>query len=334
MIADTPDWDSRALYRALKDVADAPVRGYAQLQHGQWRRMDDLRSVPAAEVAAAAKSADLLAVRGDVKSWRTLGRARLLWPEGVDAGDWYIGGGGISPVSGAFAGAEVDSLPPAVGVRSLDSTFTRGWVGATARLSRRGTPMPVIGGVEDRNGRTIAIGVDGLYRWSLRGGVADQVWRTLIANAATWLLAAPEGDSVRARVTEPVTQRGRAVLLSTGSAPELPTPLGIQLRGPHGEQADTLRFDGRGDASLAIGVGRYRYTLEGGGGGTFAVEPYADELVPGPVTVTEHAGVAAARSTEAFVAQELIVALRNRDRRIRHRVAAAAEHGVAVEMSS
>jgi hypothetical protein len=46
-----------------------------------------------------------------------------------------------------------------------------------------------------------------------------------------------------------------------------------------------LRFDAAGDATLPLDVGRYRYTLGGGGTGTFAVEPYADELVPSPVTL-------------------------------------------------
>ena len=289
VIADAPDWDARALYRTLKDVIDSPIRGYAQLQRGRWRRMDDLRSVTPAEVMAAARSADLLAVRGDVRSWRTLGRARMLWPAATQAGDWYVNAGSVSPISGAFAGTEPDSLPPAAGIQPLDSASLRGWVGATARLSRRGVPVPVIGGVEDRTGRSVTIGIDGLYRWSLRGGVADQVWRTWVANAATWLLAAPEGDSVRARVSTPVTQRGRAVHFRWVGAGS-PQPLPVQLRGPKGEYRDTLRFDGTGDASLALPVGRYQYAVERGGSGSLAVEPYADELVPSPVTVTEHAG--------------------------------------------
>lgn len=293
VIADAPDWDSRALYRALKDVVDAPLRGYAQLQHGQWRRMDDLRSVSAADVMAAARSADLLAVRGDVKPWRALGRARLLWPAATLTGDWYINGGGLSPLSSAFTGAEPDSLPPAAGIIPVDSAALHGWIGATARLSRRGIPTAVIGGVEDRTGRNVTIGIDGLYRWSLRGGVAGQAWRSLIADAASWLLAAPEGDSVRARVTTPVTERGRPVLFRwVGSGG--PVPLAVRLRGPRGERTDTLRFDGVGNAALALPVGRYRYALESGSGGTFAIEPYANELLPAPVTVTEHAGRGAA----------------------------------------
>ncbi len=304
VIAEAPDWDSRALYRTLKDVVNAPIRGYAQLQRGQWRRMDDLRTVTTVEVSAAARNADLLAVRGDVKSWRTMGRARLLWPPATVAGDWYLSSSGISPLASAFAGTEPDSLPPAPGVVPLDSATMRGWVGATARLSRRGVPVPVIGGVQGREGRTVTIGVDGLARWSLRGGTADQVWRTMIAGAATWLLATPEGDSVRARVSTPVTQRGRAVHFRW-TASGSPLPLAIDLRGPRTPRTDTLRFDGAGDAVLALPVGRYSYAIEHGGAGTFAVEPFADELVPGPVTMVEHIGVASRAGSRRSVRELL-----------------------------
>jgi hypothetical protein len=290
VIAGTPDWDSRALYRTLKDVVEVPIRGYVELQHGQWRRMDDLRSVPASEVTAAAKSADLLAVRGDATAWQGQGRARLFWPPATQTGDWYLGAGGVSPVSDAFAGVDPDSLPPASAVGSVAAAPA--WVGAVARLARRGTPLSVVSGREDRSGRTVMIGADGLFRWPFHGGVADQVWRSMIADAATWLLAGPSADSMRARPVTPVTQRGRAVQFrwaGTGA----PVALPIQLHGPLGARGDTLRFDGAGEAALALGVGRYRYTLAGGGSGSFAVEPYADELVPAAVTLADHQGIGA-----------------------------------------
>jgi hypothetical protein len=291
VIAGTPDWDSRALYRTLKDVVEVPIRGYVELQRGQWRRMDDLRSVPASDVTAAAKSADLLAVRGDATVWQGQGRARLFWPPAPQTGDWYLGAGGVSPVSDAFVGVDPDSLPPASAVGSV-AAAAPAWVGAVARLARRGTPLSVVSGREDRSGRTVMIGADGLFRWPFHGGVADQVWRSMIADAATWLLASASADSMRARPVTPVTQRGRAVQFrwaGTGA----PVALPIQLHGPLGARGDTLRFDGAGEAALALGVGRYRYTLAGGGSGSFAVEPYADELVPAAVTLAEHQGIGA-----------------------------------------
>jgi hypothetical protein len=115
----------------------------------------------------------------------------------------------------------------------------------------------------------------------------------MIADAATWLLAAPSADSQRARPVSPVTQRGRAVEFRwTGSGASVPLP--IDLIAPNAVRHDTLRFDGDGRALLAVPVGRYRYQLAGGGSGSFAVEPYSDELVAAPITLAAHVGAGAA----------------------------------------
>ncbi len=284
VIASSPDWDSRALYRALKDVANAPVRGYAQLQPGQWRRMDDLRKVPAADVMAAARAADLLAVRGDPEPWRRVGRARLLWPPSDQPGDWYIAPSQLSPVAGAFAGVDPDSLPPAAAVRRMDTDSVHGWIGAVAKQGRRGGTVPVIGGREGPTGRTVLIGADGLYRWAFRGGASDQVWRSLIATATSWLLASPATDGTLARPVDVVTQRGRTVRfhwMGAGAA----APVAIAISDSQTSHADTLRFDGSGEATIVLPPGRYHYTLAGGGAGSLGVEPYSDEVVPSAVTL-------------------------------------------------
>jgi hypothetical protein len=292
VIASAPDWDSRALYRALKDVANTPVRGFAQLEPGQWRRMDDLRKVTLAEVLAAAKGADLLAVRGDPQPWRTSGHARLLWPVSEQTGDWYVTPGGASPVSAAFAGVDADSLPPAAAVHRVEVDSLHGWIGAVARQGRRGASIPVVGGREGPNGRTVLLGADGLYRWAFRGGASDQGWRSLIASATSWLLASPAVDGTVARPVNAVTQRGRAVRFRwTGTGVPVPTPVTLSDDGRL--RTDTLRFDGDGEATLALGVGRYHYTLAGGGQGNLGVEPFADEVVPSPVTLQEQPASAA-----------------------------------------
>lgn len=296
VLAASPDWDARFLYNTLRDVVETPIRGYVQLEPGSWRRMDDLRRVPVAEVLAAARGADLLAVRGDSTPWRAMGRTRLLWVPSDAAGDWYLGAAGASPIAGAFAGVDVDSLPPATAARPLDPIGANGWTGAVAKLSRRGADVPVIGGRDGPSGRVVLIGVDGLYRWGFRGGASEQVWRTMVADAASWLLATPDAAGARARVLHPVTQRGRAVRFQwTGVGAAL--PVAIAIDGGRAQRADTLRFDGAGEATLALPVGRYQYRLDRGGAGAFAVEPYADELVPSPVTLTER--VAEARPAPA-----------------------------------
>ncbi len=286
VLATMPDWDARFLYRTLRDVVDAPVRGYVQLERGSWRRMDDLRRVAQTDVSAAARAADLLVVRGPLAPWQALGRARLLWAPAEVSGDWYVGAGSASPVAGAFVGAMLDSLPPASAVTALAAPTGSGWVGATARLARRGLEVPILTGREGAGGRTVLLGADGLYRWAFRGGASEQLWRGLIANAAAWLLAAPGTDGARAEVVTPVTERGRAVRFRwTGALPAVPLALRLEQDGR--SRADTLRFDGRGEAALPLPVGRYRYALAEGGRGTFAVEPFSEELLPAPVTLGE-----------------------------------------------
>lgn len=291
VLAATPDWDARFLYRTLREVVEVPVRGYVQLEPGSWRRMDDLRRVSPTEVNLAARNADLLAVRGVAVPWQSLGRARLLWVPGDVPGDWYVAAAGASPVAGAFVGAPIDSLAPATAVKALDRPEASGWIGATARLARRGAEVPVMTGREGAGGRTVQIGVDGLYRWAFRGGVSEQLWRSLIADAASWLLAAPGSDGARAVPVAPVTERGRPVRFrwsGNGAA----TPIALRLEHNGVTRRDTLRFDGGGEAILALPVGRYRYLLDGGGSGSVAVEPYSAELLPAPVTLPQRAATA------------------------------------------
>ncbi len=287
VVAETPDWDARFLYEALRDVANAPVRGYAQLTRGAWRRMDDLAPVSAATVVAAARAADLVAVHGDIANWKTLGKARLLWPAAANAGDWYLAPSGLSPVAGAFAGVDADSLPPATAVTPLSSNAA--WVGVVARQGRRGGAVPVVTG-DTTAGRSVSIGAAGLFRWGFRGGVTEQVWRALIAEVAAWLLTGPESETAAAQPVAMVTQQGLPVRFRwTGSGS--PQALAIHL---DGVGTDTLRFDGTGEAQLDLTVGRYHYTLDHGGAGSFGVEPYSDEFVPGPVTLpARQASVAA-----------------------------------------
>ncbi len=238
-------------------------------------------------MTAAAKAADLLAVRGDGDGWRHAGKARLLWPNAPTAGDWYVTAPGLSPIAGAFAGVDPDSLPPATAIERLPDQSA--WVGAVARQARRGEAVPIIVG-DTTQGRTVWIGAAGLYRWGFRGGTTEQVWRSLVAEIATWLLATPAAETASAKPVAIVTQQGLPVRFRwTGSGRPGPLPIRIDSVG-----TDTLRFDGNGDAALDLPVGRYRYALEGGGRGVFAVEPYSDEYVPAPMTLPAHDAALAA----------------------------------------
>lgn len=284
VIAARPDWDARFLYATLATVTAAPVRGFIQLRAGEWRRMDNLRPVARAEVAAAARGADLLAVRGDTVEWAAMGRARLLWPPATTAGDWYLAPAGVSPLAGAFAGLAVDSLPP---VPAASPVSGGDWVALEAREARRGTPVPVVAG-RSRGGRTVVLGVEGLHRWAFRGGDAEQAWRTMLAETVGWLLGAPPADAAPAVPLEPVVQRGRPLRFRYAGE-GAPSPTAITFEGERGAVTDTLRFDGDGLAAVVLPVGRYRYRFGDGTAALLegvAVEPYSDELLPAAVTLT------------------------------------------------
>ncbi|HYF39987.1 MAG TPA: hypothetical protein VD930_09880, partial [Gemmatimonadales bacterium] len=63
-LASPADWDSRFLYRTLREVSQLPVRGFLRLDGNRWRSMSDLRPVPAEAVRRAARRADLLVLKG------------------------------------------------------------------------------------------------------------------------------------------------------------------------------------------------------------------------------------------------------------------------------
>lgn len=287
VLASLADFDARFLYSTMQQVLETPVRGYVQLAPDNWRRMDDLRPVPGAEVMRAARGADLLAVRGDTTPWRSAGRARLLWPDGEVEGDWYATPSTApSPLVGAFVGIESDSLPslPAAGtITGAD------WIALTARQARRGTDHPIIAGRES-GGRTVVIAASGLYHWAFRGGQAEQAWRAVLGQAAAWLLAAPPAPGATVRVLDPVTERGRPVRLQSSPGAR---PMPIVARRGDQSVSDTLRFDAEGTALLPLPPGEWRWEAGDGSSGVVEVERYAAEVVPSaPSVESQEADVA------------------------------------------
>jgi hypothetical protein len=290
LLAAPADWDSRFLYRTLRDVAQLPVRGYARLDGDRWRSMSDLSTVGAERVRQAARGADLLILKGDPGSMAEGSGARgiLRWPSGVTGaasvpGDWYLSGAEVSPIAGAFLGQPVDSFPPATQLTPLEPG-PGDWIGLTGQLGRRGAARPAVTGREEGRVRSVSVAADGLWRWAFRGGSSEQSYRTWVASTASWLLGG--ADSVRgvASPIRPIVQSGRPLVFEwTGRGAAVASP--VVWMGPEGPRSDTLRFDGAGRASVRLPPGQYRYRFAGGGGGTVAVEEYSDELLPSPVTL-------------------------------------------------
>jgi hypothetical protein len=294
LLADPADWDSRFLYRTLREVAQLPVRGFTRIDPQRWRSMADLSVASEETVRQAARRADLLIQMGSAGRLGEAATARGMWswPAGADstavAGDWYLTAGEASPVAGAFLGQPVDSFPPAIQLSTIQPE-PGDWVALTAQLGRRGAARPAVLGRESGRVRRSIVTVDGLWRWAFRGGSSEQAYRTWVAATTSWLLGGADSSRGSARPVRTVVTNGRPLMFEW-TAPGPPTALGIAWSGEGAPRADTLRFDGSGRAAVWLRPGEYRYRMEGGGGGTVAVEDYSDELLPRQVALTAHDG--------------------------------------------
>lgn len=294
LLAGPGDWDSRFLYRTVREVAQLPVRGFVRLDPERWRSMADLRLVPAETVRQAARRADLLILMGSATSLAEGSSARGLWnwsPASDSAalpGDWYLAAGDASPLAGAFLGQPLDSFPPAIQLAPI-TPGASDWVALTAQVGRRGAARPAVIGRQAGRVRSVAVAVSGLWRWAFRGGSSEQAYRTWVAVTTSWLLGGADSARGAALPVRPVVMNGRPVVFEWAGA-GTPSPLAIAWSGgaDAGGRADTLRFDGSGHALAWLPPGQYRYRLSGGGAGTVAVEEYSDELLPRPVTLVSH----------------------------------------------
>jgi hypothetical protein len=139
-------------------------------------------------------------------------------------------------------------------------------------------------GYDDGKVRRVVVAADGLWRWAFRGGSSEQSYRAWVAATTSWLLGGADSARGAARTVRPVVPNGRPVVFEW-AAPGAPRPLPLVWSGRASDRSDTLRFDGAGRALVWLEPGEYRYRLQGGGGGTIAVEAYSDELLPRPVTL-------------------------------------------------
>lgn len=301
LLAGPADWDTRFLYRALRDVAQLPVRGFARLDQDRWRSLQDLSPVPVEQVRLAARRADLLILKGNVASFGAGSAARGVWrwPSGEGGvapvpGDWYLTPTGASPLAGALAGAPIDSFPPAIQVAPARAG-EGDWIALTAQDGRRGPQAPAVVGRTDGRVRRLSVLADGLWRWAFRGGSSEQAYRSWVAASASWLLAGADTAQGVARPVAAVVASGRPLVFEwTGAGP--PKATAVEWSGPAAGAADTLRFDGAGRAIVWLPVGEYRYRLAAGGQGTVAVEAFSDELLPRPPSIGSHEPVVVASS--------------------------------------
>jgi hypothetical protein len=294
-LASPADWDSRFLYRTLREVAQLPVRGYVRLEANRWRTMGDLRAVSVEVVRRAARRADLLILKGDVAAYAEGSEARgiLRWSSGESGepqvgGDWYLAPSDASPLAGAFLGQPVDSYPPSIALTPMQPAAGE-WVALYAQLGRRGAQRPAIMGRQDGRIRRVTVAVEGLWRWPFRGGSSEQSYRAWVAATASWLLGSTDPSEGVARPVQAVVPNGRPVLFEWLGAGQ-PVAQPIVWSAPSGQTSDTLEFGGDGRATVWLPPGEHRYRLGGGATGLVAVEQYSEELLPRPVALEPHAG--------------------------------------------
>ena len=304
-LAAPADWDSRFLYRTLREVAQLPVRGYVRLEANRWRSMGDLRPVSAEVVRRAARRADLLILKGGVGGYVDGSGARgiLRWPSGESGetqlgGDWYLSPSDASPLTGAFLAQPVDSFPPSIALTQIQPAAGE-WVALYAQLGRRGPQRPAITGRQDGRIRRVTVAVEGLWRWPFRGGSSEQSYRSWVAATTSWLLGSTDPSEGVTRPVQAVVPNGRPVIFEwLGAGPPVAQPIVWSSSG--GQTSDTLEFGGDGRATVWLPPGEYRYRLGAGGTGVIAVEQYSEELLLRAVTLEAHAGRetrAGARST-------------------------------------
>ncbi|MDH5284936.1 MAG: hypothetical protein OEW80_13745, partial [Gemmatimonadota bacterium] len=289
VLASPPDWDSRFLYRTLREVSELPVRGFVEIRSGVWHEMDGLHPVTTAAVRRAAAGADLLVIKG-ARGEPAAGlrsRGLWLWPSGMGGeaqlgGEWYAAGRAGSPVADAFVNLPVDSFPPLGPITPIEPAEDE-WVGLVVQRGRRGAERPVLTGREEAGTRRVLTSADGFWRWAFRGGASEQSYRALVAAAVSWLVGARDGTGAIARPTRGVVANGRPMVFTwNGAGP--PRPVAVEFQAADSVFRDTLRFDAVGRAGVRLAPGSYRYSLTGGGG-VVVVEEWSDEFLPGPRTL-------------------------------------------------
>ena len=286
VVAATAGWESRFLFRTIRELAGLPVRGYLQVEPGAWRVMDELTPVSTAAVAEAVRRADLLVSFGDPVPGFGETRARGHWDWPVASpvsGDWFL-----APVPGAPAGVglatiPVESLPPAIALGALEPSAT-GWTGIRAQLSRRGPERAAVIGEIRGNRRQVVVGASGLWRWSFRGGIAEQAYRIWVAETMTWLLGGAEASGAVIRPLRQVVEQDEPVVFEHIGT-EAESFIAIEWASEGSSRVDTLAFAGDRRASVNLPPGVWQYRVGPADSGLVVVEEYSAEFLPAPMSL-------------------------------------------------
>jgi hypothetical protein len=289
VVAAAAGWESRFLFRTIRELAGLPVRGYLQVEPGAWRVMDGLTPISTAAVADAVRRADLLVSFGDPVPGAQETRARGHWDWPVASpvsGDWFLTPVPGAPAAAGLAAIPTDSLPPATALGALEPSPT-GWTGMRAQLSRRGPARAAVIGEVGGNRRQVVVGASGLWRWSFRGGIAEQAYRIWVAETMTWLLGGAEASGAVIRPLRQVVEQDEPVIFEQ-VGPGASSFIAVEWTGEGGPRSDTLAFDADRRASVTLPPGVWRYRVGPGESGMVVVEEYSAEFLPAPVSLAAH----------------------------------------------
>jgi hypothetical protein len=216
LLSESPDYDFRVLAHTLGSAHATPVRSFVRVTDGPWRDAATLAPVGDAAVRGAAGQATLLVVHGPeaaVARLAGLGR-RSVWRwvtgpgGGAQSGDWYVAAEQTaSPVSGPLAGVPAESLPPLAAMRAAPGD-SAAWTAVLARLGRRGPARPLLVGDARDGRRSVSVLGSGLWRWTSKGGVAEEGYRALVLGIADWLLERRAEDDAGVQVLRDSLSRG------------------------------------------------------------------------------------------------------------------------------
>ncbi len=293
LVADPASWDARFLYETLAAVSGLPLRGFARITDDRWIDMATGGAVPVSEARRAVGNAALVVASGSGTMLATASSETAVWrwrsgDADLTTGDWYVFGRlPSSPLAGRLARIEWDSVAPLTALET-------GGIGAqqavlSARLGRRGAAQPVLAIADDDAVRGLETLATGFYRWSLRGGASTQAFRTIVSSGVEWLLRSDRRQrSAPLDVSRTVT-RGQPVTFRW-VATDQPESLTVRLDDGAITQTAVLPLGPDGSAELPLEPGTYRWEAQPSGqGGLLAVESYADEFVPAPITLPAEA---------------------------------------------
>jgi hypothetical protein len=304
LVADPASWDTRFLYETLAAVSGLPLRGFARITDDRWIDMATGGAVPASAVRRAVGNAALVVASGSGTMVATASGEAAVWrwrsgEADLTTGDWYVLDRlPSSPLAGRLARIEWDSVVPL-------TALVTGRTGAQqavleARLGRRGAAQPLLAIAGGDAARSLEMLATGFYRWSLRGGASTQAFRTIVSSGVDWLLrSGRRRRSAPLDVSRTVT-RGQPVTFRW-VATDQPESLTVRLDDGVITRTAVLSLGPDGSAELPLEPGTYRWAAEPSAqSGLLAVESYADEFVPAPITLPAEAAenVTAGRTAE------------------------------------